>query len=436
MVEGLKNSGTKGKFLPKVLAGVAVVSLLLPAITMTATAATKHKKVPAPIKVMTIDTENAPINDHPELGVTARVYAKYINAHGGIGGHKLLVTVCNDQNTATQAAICAEQAVSNKDVAVVGSISLVGDSAIIPILQQAKIAWFGDPVAAFPEDLTSPVSYSPTLIATQNAAEVALAFQNGCKNVSVILNAGGSATVLTPVFQAAAKAYGATINQIVAVDPTAGDFTAYVTQALQGGTDCVATALGTSEFASLLPPWSASGTKAVLYTGGGQLSPGVCQSFTAVCDGSYNLSTFLDISAPAYAPYRVALAKYDAPTGPNYSYDSVQGAGAWAGWVLFGNIAATIKGAVTGPSFLKAVRSTKAGSSDGLLPLVNFTKPWTNGPTGDTQGFMCGVTYQRLQNGQYVQSSQRFQNANALLLGTGKLGPKLLATSSALACRG
>jgi ABC-type branched-subunit amino acid transport system substrate-binding protein len=401
---------------------------------MTATAATKQKHL-APINVMTIDTENTPINDHPELGVVARIYAKYTNAHGGIAGHQLHVTVCNDQNTATQAAICAEQAVSNKDVAVVSSISLVGDSAIIPILQQANISWFGDPVAAFPGDLTSPVSFSPTLISTQNGAEVALAFQNGCKKVSVIVNAGGSATVLTPVFEAAAKAYGATINQIVSVDPTAGDFTAYVTQALQGGTDCVATALGTSEFASLLPPWAASGTKAVLYTGGGQLTPGVCASFVQVCNGSYNVSTFLDISAPAYAPFRVALAKYDAPSGPSYSYDSVQGAGAWAGWVLFGNIAATIKGSITGSSFLKAVRHTTAGSSDGLLPLVDFAKPWNNGPSGVTQAFNCGVTYQQLENGQYTQSQQRFQNANALLLGTGKLGPRLLATSTALACR-
>jgi ABC-type branched-subunit amino acid transport system substrate-binding protein len=415
---------------------LATLTIVATAATATTASAASHKThKSSPINVMTIDTSSGTaVPLQAEIGATAVVYEKYINAHGGIAGHPLHVTVCNDQGTESQAVICAEQAVSDKDVAVVGSFSEAGGNEVVPILQQANIAWIGDPAAAFPEDQTSPVSFPVIGSQDQNAALIGEAYQHGCKEVSIIENQTAAA-IYTPIFQAAAKAYGETINQIVAINPTSADYSPYVAQLLSGGTDCVVTAIGTQQFASFLPPWVQSGTKATIYAPGGQLSPTIAAGYTSFVNGSYNVSAFPDISSAALTPFRVALAKYDAPTGPGYNYDSAGGVGTWAGWVVFTNIAASIKGPINNNTFLKTASHSKSVSSDGILPFVDFAKPWTNGPAGFLRSFNCGVTVQKLTNGQWVQTNSRFQNADMLLQGTGKLGPQLLPTSPLLACQ-
>jgi hypothetical protein len=47
----------------------------------------------APIKVMTVTTLNAAGPTYENISVTAKLYADYINAKGGINGHPLEVTV-------------------------------------------------------------------------------------------------------------------------------------------------------------------------------------------------------------------------------------------------------------------------------------------------------------------------------------------------------
>jgi len=419
----------------KVVTGAASAALILSFLaTVTTTSGASAKAAKSPINVMTIDSATGTSVLDPSIGATALVYEKYINAHGGIAGYPLHVTVCDDEGTESQAVICAQDAVNAKDVAVVSGFSLNGGDEAIPILQQAHIAWFADPEAAFPEDGTSPVSFPAYGVLPQNAGQIAIAYQTGCKSVSVLLNGGPSASVLIPDYQAAAKAYGETLNQIVQVSTTAADYSPYVAQVLQGGTDCVVTAIGTAQFASLLPPWAASGTKAVLYAGGGQLSPAAAAGYTSVVNGSYNISATPDISSKVFDTYRAALSKYHAPTSSAFNYDGT-GTGAWIGYVLFTNIVQTIKGPITNASFLKAASHAKAVSSDGILPVIDFAKPWTSGPAGEERSFNCGITYQKLENGKWVQLYNRFQNANLLTEGTGKLGPQLLPTSTALACQ-
>lgn len=426
---------TKRVLYSRVAVTFTAIALLISVVTVPATATTK-KKVLAPINVMTISTESGTaVALQPAIGATALVYEKWVNANGGIAGHKLHVTNCNDQGEEAQAVICAQDAVSSKDVAVVGSFSGDGDQEIIPILQQANVAYFGDPAGAFPEDLTSPISFPALGSGPQNAGEVAVAYQNGCKEVSVVVGAGAGAELYDPIFEAAAKAYGETLNQIVQVPATAADYTPYVTQALGGGTDCVVTALGTEAFTSFLPPWAASGTKAVIYEGGALLSATDCSPYCSSVNGSYNISEIPNFGSPVLKVFRQALTKYKAPTGSAYNYGSITGVGVWAGYVLFTNVAKTIKGKINHSSFLAAARDATHVSSDGILPIIDYAKPWTSGPAGLLRYFDCGITVQQLENGDFISLSPDFQNADNLLAGTGKLGPKLPPTSSKLACQ-
>ncbi|CAM5594196.1 Leucine-binding protein domain-containing protein OS=Streptomyces alboniger OX=132473 GN=CP975_15300 PE=3 SV=1 [Streptomyces alboniger] len=63
----------------------------------------------------------------------AKAYARWVNAHGGLNGHKITVLTCNDRNDSVAAARCAQRAVSEGVVAVVGSYSQYADSFLPPL---------------------------------------------------------------------------------------------------------------------------------------------------------------------------------------------------------------------------------------------------------------------------------------------------------------
>ena len=75
-----------------------------------------------PIKVMTVTTLNAAGPTYANIANTANAYADYINARGGIAGHPLEVTVCDEQFDPAVAATCARQAVEEGMVSIVGSL--------------------------------------------------------------------------------------------------------------------------------------------------------------------------------------------------------------------------------------------------------------------------------------------------------------------------
>ncbi|EST27572.1 ABC transporter substrate-binding protein [Streptomyces roseochromogenus] len=95
-----------------------------------------------PVKVMTWAPQDTNSTNKPGMPAMALAYAKWINAHGGINGHKLQVLTCNDHNDAVDAAKCARRAADENVVAVVGSYSQFGDSYLAP-LEGAGIPYIG-----------------------------------------------------------------------------------------------------------------------------------------------------------------------------------------------------------------------------------------------------------------------------------------------------
>ncbi|MGW0585109.1 ABC transporter substrate-binding protein, partial [Streptomyces sp. NPDC002920] len=75
------------------------------------------------IVVMTWAPVGTAATNKPGMTSFARAYARWVNAHGGLGGRKLTVLTCNDHNNTVSAAACARRAVREKAVAVVGSYS-------------------------------------------------------------------------------------------------------------------------------------------------------------------------------------------------------------------------------------------------------------------------------------------------------------------------
>ncbi|MCF1596987.1 ABC transporter substrate-binding protein [Streptomyces muensis] len=120
------------------------------------------------ITVMTWAPQDTKATNKPGMPALAQAYARWVNAHGGINGRKLKVLTCNDRNDSVAAARCADRAVEENVVAVVGSYSQFGDT-FLPSLEGAGIPYIGG-YGITNAEFTSPLSYpvnggQPTLLA-------------------------------------------------------------------------------------------------------------------------------------------------------------------------------------------------------------------------------------------------------------------------------
>ncbi len=120
------------------------------------------------ITVMTWAPQDTKATNKPGMPAFAQAYARWVNAHGGLGGRKLKVITCNDHNDSVAAAKCADRAVEENAVAVVGSYSQYGDT-FLPSLEGAGIPYIGG-YGVTNAEFTSPLSYpvnggQPTLLA-------------------------------------------------------------------------------------------------------------------------------------------------------------------------------------------------------------------------------------------------------------------------------
>jgi hypothetical protein len=110
-----------------------------------------------PITVMTWAPQDTPATNKPGMPAMAEAYARWVNANGGINGHKLRVLTCNDHNDTVYAAKCARRAADENAVAVVGSYSQHGRSFLAP-LEAAGIPYIGG-YGVTDDEFSSPLSY-------------------------------------------------------------------------------------------------------------------------------------------------------------------------------------------------------------------------------------------------------------------------------------
>ncbi|QOV37620.1 ABC transporter substrate-binding protein [Streptomyces ferrugineus] len=120
------------------------------------------------ITVMTWAPQDTKATNKPGMPALAQAYARWVNAQGGIGGRKLKVLTCNERNDSVAAARCADRAIDEDVVAVVGSYSQYGDT-FLPSLEGAGIPYIGG-YGVTNAEFTSPLSYpvnggQPTLLA-------------------------------------------------------------------------------------------------------------------------------------------------------------------------------------------------------------------------------------------------------------------------------
>ena len=376
-------------------------------------ASTTAAKAPTgtPIKTMTITSLNSQGPIYPNISITAKAYEKWINSKGGINGHPLQVTVCDEHGKPTDAASCARQAVAQKDVAVVGSFSFFGTN-IMPALIKAGIPNFGECCPITPPEWTSEDSFP---MGTQPLYAVGLvkrAVEDGCKAINAVIIDGAQGFEVP--MNNAMKAYGKKFGKTIILPPTSQDDSSLVAQATSGGADCDVMIVSETPYVDWNQAWVQSGTKACMYGPQGNLDDVSIKGLGNAVDGSIIAGMYPDISTAPWGDYRQALKEANADSSQDYN--SLGGLGTWAAYTGMTKIMQGMKGDITAASFKDAASKTTNLDTGGMVPVIDFTKPWTENPPF-ARLFNRTVVFSTIKNGKVVPLTTDFEDVGDLALG-------------------
>ncbi|MCW3068569.1 MAG: flagellar motor protein MotA [Solirubrobacterales bacterium] len=378
------------------------------------------KPTGSPIKTFTITSIQAQaVPTYPNIKETAVAYEKWINGKGGIKGHPLQITICDDRGEPTQATKCAREGVENGAVAGVGSFSFFGAN-IVPVLEKSKTAWFGICCAQSAQELSSKTVFPTGSQPAYGAATVAKAYEEGCKHLNAVIVEGAQG-VFEPVMKNAAKAYNHPIGKFINLPTTVKDYSPQVAEALSGNADCVAVIFGESLFKAWMPAWQQSGTKARMYGAQGNLNAQATKGFESAAEGSKIVGVYPDLATKPWAEMREALKA--ANVNQSLDYDALASLGDWNGYVAFTKIAEKMTGTIDHNTFIEAASKTSGLETNGQVPTLDFTKEWTEGPKGFNRLFQRSSAFSKIEHGKVVPDTEKLYDGTKLMLGTGKLGP-------------
>ncbi|HEY6762281.1 MAG TPA: ABC transporter substrate-binding protein [Baekduia sp.] len=343
-----------------------------------ASASTGGKKLSGPpIKVMVSAPINAPAYAYPQIYDTVQAGIDGINRRGGIKGSKIVLSKCDNGNDPNKAAQCAQQAVKEGDIALVGPYALIGGAGFYPVIEAAKIPMVGNGPTV-PQDWTSkyafPVAYSPQAYVA--GPPVAMA-REGCKKITTT---GFEDKAYDPYFAFAkagiayAKAQFAGEARFAA---NATDFTPVVQKAIGQGADCIMTLGPDQATAPLLRAIKTSGKD--LKLGGLTHISDPLPELGKQLDGSPLAAPHPDPTldpapdAPALMKRYADDMKADSFTDPKELV--LQGFSQWLGTQLFEQAANTIPaGKVTKETLFDALNKT-VFDPVGVAGKSDFTQP-------------------------------------------------------------
>ena len=366
-----------------------------------------------PIKLMTVTTLNANGPTYENISITAKLAADFINSKGGINGRPLEVEVCDEQFDAAVAATCARQAVEDKVVSVVGSFTYFAE-AIVPVIAQSDITWFGACCPISPSELTDPHSFNIGNQPMYAVGEVKRAVEDGCKKINAVIVEGADA-IFRPPMENAMKAYGMKFGDVVITPTISQDYSAQVAQATTNA-DCMVVVMSETPFLTWNTALQQADTKVKQYGNQGNLNAISAKGAEQVTNGNIISGMYPDISTAPWDDYRAALKAGNIDQTAN-DFNSLGGMGTWAAYTAFAQIASTIKGDVTAKSFFDAASKTSKLDLNGMVPVLDFTKEWTGGLDGYSRLFNRSVVYSKLDNGKVVPVNNDFVDVSDLALG-------------------
>jgi hypothetical protein len=344
-----------------------------------------------------IDTQLPP---YPNIPGAAEVYEQWINDNGGVAGRPLEVVVCDNKGDPNEGANCARQAVEEQVVAVVGSFTFDA-SRIIPVLEEANIAWFGACCPLVAQEFTSSISYVlGSLLPGMGAGLGWKMAQDGCENpVNVVIDIPAG-DIAFPAVQNAYAVGGGDPDalRLVKIPAVPQDYSAQVAEATEGS-DCIAGGIADSNWAAWLPAMAAAGADQRLYGLQGNLNSKIVEQFPELTEGAVVSGSYPNIAAPMWDDYRAALEDYDAP---DLDWNSLAGLGTWAALTAFTEIVEGMSGDIDNNTFIEAANATSALDTGGMIGVLDLTTPYDGFGGGFPRIFNRTVFFDVAEGGQLV----------------------------------
>jgi ABC-type branched-subunit amino acid transport system substrate-binding protein len=326
------------------------------------------------VKTMTVTAINSTTGAWPEAKYAAEAYASWVNKNGGVGGRELDMIFCDTEGTSTGAAHCAQQAVSEGVVAVIGGF-LLNPQAMFPVLEQANIAWLGS-LGGFQEEYSQKMLFPTLGLAALEAGGSYQAAKEGCEHLTIV-NPEVPGDELTESLNRNGFVAGggdAANWRIIRYAPTTTDLAPTAAEATKGS-DCIY-----GYFPSpVMPAWlealkSVGGTQRIVgYVG--EISEATAKKFAPQLKGSIAASAYQNWKTdPGFADFRKGLQEVDAPDELDYGWT---GQATWVSYVQFNEIAAGIEGEITPDNFYEAASNANHVEAGGLTAPLDFTKEFT-----------------------------------------------------------
>ena len=394
---------------------VAVVALALLAGACSKSSSTKASSTTAastpptsaaptgpPIKLMSILDLSGGTGTVPQNADGASTRVAAVNAAGGLNGRPLVLDLCDTRSDPNGAADCAHKAVSEGDVALVGSESQL-EANYLPIIEAAGIPNIGIvPIGlpAFKSPTAFPLSSGTTASFSGQALELV---DQGATKVSLAAINVPQAAQFAPVINIGLKSKNLKLINTVLIPSPSPDMSTYVASVTRNGTDGIEILLLAADAVKFVQAVHQAGVTAKL----GMITQdpeSLIKTLGPLAEGIFMTSDgklLTQSDDPAVKQY-VA----DATLAGKPQSDRAMDTG-WAAVKLF-ELAAKSATSIDAKGIMAAM-STMTAADVGVYPPIDYTTPIKALPL--PRIFNSQVLYAKVQNGKEVALTGQFVNA-------------------------
>ena len=366
----------------------------------------------SPIKVMTIVPLSGNGVAYPEEAAAAQASAKYVNANGGVAGHPIDLTVCDDQNNPNGAAACGRKAVEEHAVAVVGSFSVYANE-FMTALTAANIPYLAPCCSFASQELAAPNSFNTTSGQLIYVGVGIAAGQANGQNGSIVnvQTAGPRTEFLNQLIQAGLKSTGFTgTYKNVVIPAQATDYAPTVAQ-ITNGSSTIILSIGQLQAKALLPALASAGAKQHLIgVAGNSMATSVVKANPDITNGATIVDYYPPLgSSDKWKPFKDAFAKYASSDQKSLDISNLGSEAEWIGMNILKQVGQGVTGDFTASNLLAALKKTTSVDTGGVTPPLDFTKPFPDPALAAV--YNTSVTFEKVSNGDITWPDNKFYDA-------------------------
>ena len=329
----------------------------------------------SPIAIGSIGSFSGPLGSNTSrMGEVIKAWASWTNAHGGVDGHPVQLTVVDDGGNATTAITAVRKLITEDKVVAIVSDMSYPDVSWAPYAQQAGVPVIGGQTENAPF-VTNPDFFSSASgAAAESYAEMALAKTNGTKVATVYCAEAPVCKGVAQANQVLGKGIGTGVVYSGFVAAAAPDYTSTCQAIDSSGAQSLVLGVASSTLISLVKTCQQQEIAPKMILGGVTGSQAVVSSpvMKDFLDAD-NVFPFFDDSTPATKAFQDAMTQYvpdlGDQRGPIPAY-------VWTAGQLFKAAVEAAKAPTVTPATVKTgLYALPAGTTlDGLAPPLTFTK--------------------------------------------------------------